>query len=248
MFTLSEALVTERKKKEIALDRISQTTNININFLRALENGNLADLPGKFYLIRFIKSYLNALEIEEGDFLEKFASEINSVKFKGERNYRLFYSKLKYSRFRKRNLVLSILGGLILFILLFYLLAIFNGDIAALFGFKSGPTNLPGTGMIVNPKLANFFSYDFSPVNVDFKFLRDCWLSVYRSGEKYFERIFKKGERKTVKGYELVITFGDPSAVRFYVNGTEISSYQKTSSPVKIRLNPSNLNKLSSND
>lgn len=53
-----------REKKGISLIDISDSTNIRIHFLEALENGKYGELPGRAYAIGFLKEFAKYLGID----------------------------------------------------------------------------------------------------------------------------------------------------------------------------------------
>ncbi len=53
-----------REKKGISLIDISESTNIRIQFLEALENGNYCELPGRAYAMGFLREFVKYLGID----------------------------------------------------------------------------------------------------------------------------------------------------------------------------------------
>ncbi len=59
---LGKEIVSRRKKKCMSLPDVSEKTKIRIQFLEAIEKGDVASLPGALYARGFIKTYLELLE------------------------------------------------------------------------------------------------------------------------------------------------------------------------------------------
>jgi cytoskeletal protein RodZ len=53
-----------REKKGISLIDISESTNIRIHFLEALENGKYSELPGRAYALGFLREFVKYLGID----------------------------------------------------------------------------------------------------------------------------------------------------------------------------------------
>jgi cytoskeletal protein RodZ len=100
---LGQALASERKKNKITLEEISQTTNISLKSLKALENEEFHRIPGEFYLRSYIKSYLKAIGCDEKAFFKAYNDALQAVRQGGKEKKTSYYSKLRYSRFKKKN-------------------------------------------------------------------------------------------------------------------------------------------------
>lgn len=62
-------------------------------------------------------------------------------------------------------------------------------------------------------------------VNVDAEFTKDCWTYVVADGKEIFSGMIKKGEKTSWQASEkLKVNFGDASAVKLTINGTEVEN------------------------
>ena len=61
MFETKPNLAILRQSKGITLEQIADTTKISIRYLRAIEEGRLAILPGGVYSINYIRQYAEAI-------------------------------------------------------------------------------------------------------------------------------------------------------------------------------------------
>lgn len=67
----SNELIEHRKKKGVTLEQISQSTKINIKFLKAIEEADFEIMP-EVYIRAFIKSYAENIGLEPSDVLADF--------------------------------------------------------------------------------------------------------------------------------------------------------------------------------
>ena len=72
---IGEKLRNARLKKNLTLEKISTKTNISIQHLHNIEEGNFHLLPGKFYEKSFIKAYCTALRVSISKYLSIYESE-----------------------------------------------------------------------------------------------------------------------------------------------------------------------------
>ena len=240
MNSLGESLKKERYKKEITLTEISEKTNISINVLKALEDNRFDDIPGRFYLKHYLNSYLDAICIDKNIFFEKNKGVIDSIKIENNSIPKIYFSKLKYLRFKKRNFFLPSFLILILFIGSFYFFYTYRQDVVNIFRLITEKRAIPETGMGFN-SIFNEFCFDYSPLNIEIVFKGDCWTQVIRGNKIEIQQIFKKGDRVKIKGYKLSITFGDPSKVKFYLNDKELVYFEELKKTERISINPFNI-------
>jgi cytoskeletal protein RodZ len=65
-------LITVRRKKGVSLQEISEATKIGVNYLRAIEEGEFAKLPGGIYSTSYIRQYARAIDYNESELLEHY--------------------------------------------------------------------------------------------------------------------------------------------------------------------------------
>jgi cytoskeletal protein RodZ len=241
--SLGQALASERKKKNIPLEKVSKATNISLKSLKAMENEEFHRIPGEFYLKNYIKSYLKAIGCDEEAFFKTHNEAFQAVQpgCKGKKT--TYYSKLRYSRFKKKRFFFSGFVFFVLSVTVFFILYLGKRSIS------TPPAYLPAAG----PHLAlltdaNAFSIDYWPVRVDIEFLDDCWIRVERgqqeSQKKTIEQVYGKGDNLKIKGYALDFLIGNPSAVRFYLNNKEVTIFKNKPGAERITVTPQNLNKI----
>jgi len=239
--SLGQALACERKKSGISLEEISKRTNIQLKSLQALENDDHHLLPGTFYLKSYTKSYLKVIGCDENLFWETHKKKVSNIKSSTKERKGNYYSRLRYSRFKKRNVFLS---GIIfftffigLFILLYWGKDKVIGNSAT--SFVIPPTSLPSLSTV------NEFDIDYWPVQVRIEFLDDCWIQIHRGREnsqkKTVEQVFQKGDNIKINGYNLDFFIGNPSAIRLFLNGREITALKDRGRAERLTINPSSI-------
>jgi cytoskeletal protein RodZ len=67
-----EELRRAREERGVALEAICEATKVPARHIRALEAGEYGELPGGVFRRGFVRSYLGALGLEEGDWMRRF--------------------------------------------------------------------------------------------------------------------------------------------------------------------------------
>jgi cytoskeleton protein RodZ len=67
-----EQLRREREERGVAVEAICNATKVPIRHIHALEAGAYRELPGGVFRRGFVRSYLGALGLEEGSWMERF--------------------------------------------------------------------------------------------------------------------------------------------------------------------------------
>ena len=61
MFNSQPDLVSIRQSRGLTLEQIAATTKISLRYLRAIEEGRLAVLPGGVYTVNYLRQYAEAI-------------------------------------------------------------------------------------------------------------------------------------------------------------------------------------------
>jgi cytoskeleton protein RodZ len=72
MAAFSEQLRREREQRGVAIDAISEQTKVAPRYIRALEAGEFAEMPGGVFRKSFVRSYITALGLDEGVWMPRF--------------------------------------------------------------------------------------------------------------------------------------------------------------------------------
>ena len=67
-----EALRREREQRGVTVETICSATKVPIRHIRALEAGELRELPGGVFRRSFVRSYLGVLGLEEDPWMKRF--------------------------------------------------------------------------------------------------------------------------------------------------------------------------------
>lgn len=73
--SFGERLKIQRKRKRISFSQAEEETKIRARYLQALEEGNLADLPGEIYTLGFLKKYAQYLKIDVNSIVTQYKRE-----------------------------------------------------------------------------------------------------------------------------------------------------------------------------
>ena len=67
-----EILALGRERRGLTEEDVAERLNLSAHQIRALESGRFSDLPGKTYVLGYIKAYARLLELEEAEVLKNF--------------------------------------------------------------------------------------------------------------------------------------------------------------------------------
>jgi cytoskeletal protein RodZ len=84
MERFGDELRMERERRQVTLEAVGAVTKISVRHLQALEAGKYSDLPGGVFRKGIVRSYLNAVGLEEADWLERFEDALRSLGSKSE--------------------------------------------------------------------------------------------------------------------------------------------------------------------
>jgi cytoskeletal protein RodZ len=252
MTGLGEYLRKERERKSLSIEDVAEITNINPKLLQAMEKGDFRDIPGVFYAKNFLKTYLQAVEADQEEFFKTFQPEIDRILDEKRDDPAQYYSKLRYSSFKKRNLYLISALILLLIVSVFCFFYQSKDNLFQVIDFNSPqPDKSPRTYLdrnFLDKVIVNDWSFDYSPINVKLVFNEKSWIQVLRGGRKVVSSVFQPGDIREFHGYRLNITLGNPSGLRLYLNETEVTRFQNQKRSVRIQLDLAKLEELVAND
>ncbi|HWO78027.1 MAG TPA: RodZ domain-containing protein [Bacillus sp. (in: firmicutes)] len=78
MTELGKRLREAREEKGLSLEDLQEITKIQKRYLKGIEEGNYAPMPGNFYVRAFIKQYAEAVGLEPEEVFNVYANEIPS--------------------------------------------------------------------------------------------------------------------------------------------------------------------------
>ena len=252
MTDLGEFLKKERERKNFSIEDIADVTHINPRTLRAMEKGDFKEIPGVFYTKNFLKTYLDAVGADQEEFFTKFQTDIDRVLDEKRDDPVQYYSKLRYSSFKRRNLYITASIILILIVSAFCFFYKSRDDLFQVIDFSEKKTEqTPRSYMdasFLKKTIISDRSPDYWPLNARIEFKEACWIQVLRGGRVVASGVFQPGDIQTFHGYNLNLTLGNPSGLRLFVNEKEITRFKNMNRSVKIQLNLTTLEGLIDNE
>jgi cytoskeleton protein RodZ len=116
MAAFGEELRRAREERGVAVETICDATKVPAKHIRALEAGELADLPGGVFRRGFVRSYLSVLGLEERAWMKRFedSCRASGVLDPTEMEWVKFAENVKNSRVGPRRRVRLLRLGLAL--------------------------------------------------------------------------------------------------------------------------------------
>ncbi|WP_419799941.1 helix-turn-helix domain-containing protein [Terasakiella sp.] len=81
---VSELLKTTRERAGQELQVISQVLRIRYIYLEAIEGGRYDELPGKTYVVGFVRAYAEHLGLDSGEVVKRFKQEVDGLEGRSE--------------------------------------------------------------------------------------------------------------------------------------------------------------------
>lgn len=266
MVELGKSLQMERIQSGLSLEEVSSRTRISVRVLKEMESGDFSNIQGHFYIHHFIREFVRAVSPEPEKFLITHSEQIRQSQGKREIPPSQTLQKLQYYRFRKRKRLGIILFLIILLVTAYFLFgvqlktlrnwinrvpspasagAVFEPD------WLNSPLNSPASSQTIACGLEQqgfISSRSSSPVIFKARFEERCWARVQRSGRTEVSRVFQAGDLLETRGYDLRITLGNPSVVRFSINNRPETRYEDQSQPITFHPEPTPPYKVNPNE
>lgn len=138
MESVGEFFKQVRETKGLTIDEVASKTRIRTDFLKALEDGNLAKLPDQVFAKGFVRTYARSLGLDEEDAIHRFTESAGAFYDKQEERERLRVRQAEDERRRRTNRKTLVLGlGVALLVLI---LLLTREQSSMLF---SGPAHVP---------------------------------------------------------------------------------------------------------
>lgn len=233
MGQIGEILRKTREDEGLSLRDVEEATKIRMKYLEALENENFQLMPGRVYVIGFIRTYARYLEIDE-EVLVSYFKEITEHEIEDEEVVEINTTEKAPT---KKLLILLMISAIVVVGVLAYVLNKPDGK-------STSEPNTEKKSSVVNPEIDKSNNDDLSSktneevenneslldgdkeisnvsVIVNVKNY-SCWIDVSIDGERIFQGTLKPGESRTFTGSEIVrIKYGNAGAVEEIVNGVK---------------------------
>ena len=235
-----------REAKQLSLREIADTTKISVSVLEALEENDVARLPGGIYSRGFVRSYAAEVGLDPEQTVRDFRPQVPVEGIAEDTKYdnRSHEHDVYQSQQRMARTVLTlVLVGVPMAALLFF------------FGMRGVPT---GTGTpaepatAVEPEPAPPPRWDppggadpptpiepvpQAPLTIMLNPRRDCWVSLRLDGASVVRRVMRAGERESYGANdEIVLNVGDAGAFAFTINQLDGRSLGASGEVVTVRI------------
>jgi cytoskeleton protein RodZ len=230
MDLIGEELRIRRESKGLSLREVEDATKIRMKYLIALEADDFDALPGKVYVIGFLRTYARFLEMDDEELVNKVKSLSQFAEEQDEEPEKTTIKKSPGSP--NLILIIAVIAALI-FAGIVYTLSRDKNDKIPEESIPQTQTNSEnessdnGSAQNTQETETNQDAnneMEISGVSVTV-IIREasCWMDVKIDGKNDFNGTLKAGENRTFVGQEkITIKYGNAGAVEVIVNGESI--------------------------
>ncbi|MBS3975132.1 MAG: helix-turn-helix domain-containing protein [Syntrophomonadaceae bacterium] len=229
MAGVGEQLRQARLRQGIDLKEAENATKIRLKYLEALENEEFNVLPGRIYVIGFLRTYAKFLNIDSEKLVENLKSTIPDHEAVADQNP---VSVIKVSK-PGRNKTVKLLWLLILFIIIGIAIISFNfileffmqspQDTIKPIPIETAPKNMETPAAPVDPPATPAQTQERTGIELIVIVQHDkSWISVEADGRQEFRGIKAAGEQLEIVAEQVIrINFGNAGVVRVLKNGED---------------------------
>ncbi len=241
MFSIGDRFLEARDKKGKSLKDAEKETKIRAKYLEALEHNNFNLIPGDAYVKIFIREYANFLSIDPDPLVDEYENKHQPV----VQNDRFLAVGINSGK-RKRSLIwgslfitlLALTGGLVLWSTGWLQVRNERADLA-----QKTKSSKQSDSKVIQESEKNDQKKCKTSSSDDGKSLKaritvigrqESSLKVEVDGKEVFDKQIKAGEIKEWSAQEeIVLTIGNPSALRVEKNGVPVKGLEnETERPV----------------
>ena len=235
-----------REAKQISLREIAATTKISISALEALEENDVAQLPGGIFTRAFVRSYAAEVGLDPEQTMREFMAQVPAEGIDEEKEYDdrsreqdLFQSHQRMAGTVLKLVVVSVLvAGLLLYV-----------------GMRDGPTGtdapeaptaeaVPALPARLEPPVEPVLSEAVPQgLTIVLRPREDCWISLTLddASEPVVERTMRAGERESYEADdEINLIVGDAGAFAFTINQQDGRSLGASGDTVTVHITRQN--------
>ena len=255
--TVGARLRAAREVKRLSVHAIATTTKIPVGALNALEEDDVARLPGGIFARGFVRSYAAAVGLNPEQTVRDFVAQLPAHEsatdaVSDDRPH-------GYHRSTRQWLVAGlVLGGV--------LVCSAGATLLFVVGIPGLPTRTdtppgPAVAMAPEPALSPRLAVPVrelpsptiepvphtiepvpqAPLTIVLRPRRDCWVSLRIDGESVVRRVMRAGEQETYGGRaEIILNVGDAGAFAFAINQRAGRALGASGQVVTVRLTPQN--------
>ena len=192
-----------REAKQISLREIAATTKISVSALEALEENDVAQLPGGIFTRAFVRSYAAEVGLDPEEVVRDFVAQVPAEGIDEEEKYdsQSREHDLFQSQQRMAATVLKLVAISAAVLLLYLGWTVTTGtDAPEAPVAETEPMSQESLTIVLRPR-------------------GDCWVSLTIDGELVFEDLMHAGDRESYAAAdEMRLIVGDAGAFGFTIN------------------------------
>ena len=212
-----------REAKQISLREIAAITKISVSALEAIEQKDIAQLPGGIFTRAFVRSYAAEVGLDPEKTMRDFVAQLPEEGIDEEQKYDnqsrehvLFQSQQRMAWTALKLVAIGLpAAGLLLYLGIPVVTPGPDAPEAPVAETAPAPVERPVRTVppvTAEPMSQGSFTIVLRP-------RADCWVSLRVDGESVFERVMHAGERKSYEADdEIILNIGDAGAFAFAIN------------------------------
>lgn len=212
-----------REAKQISLREIAATTKISVSALEALEENDVAQLPGGIFTRAFVRSYATEVGLDPEEVMRDFVAQVPVEGIDEEEKYdsQSREHDLFQSQQRMAATVLKLVAISAAVLLLYLGWAVTTGtDAPEAPVAETAPALLaPMAGSVRTEPPVTAEPMSQESLTIVLRPRGDCWVSLTIDGELVFEDLMHAGDRESYAAAdEMRLIVGDAGAFGFTIN------------------------------
>lgn len=212
-----------REAKQISLREIAATTKISVSALEALEENDVAQLPGGIFTRAFVRSYATEVGLDPEEVMRDFVAQVPAEGIDEEEKHdsRSREHDLFQSQQRMAATVLKLVAISAAVLLLYLGWAVTTGtDAPEAPVAETAPALLaPVAGLVRTEPPVTAEPMFQESLTIVLRPRGDCWVSLTIDGELVFEDLMHAGDRESYAAAdEMRLIVGDAGAFGFTIN------------------------------
>jgi cytoskeletal protein RodZ len=212
-----------REAKQISLREIAATTKISVSALEALEENDVAQLPGGIFTRAFVRSYATEVGLDPEEVMRDFVAQVPVEGIDEEEKYdsQSRERDLFQSQQRMAATVLKLVAISAAVLLLYLGWAVTTGtDAPEAPVAETAPALLaPVAGLVRTEPPVTAEPMSQESLTIVLRPRGDCWVSLTIDGELVFEDLMHAGDRESYAAAdEMRLIVGDAGAFGFTIN------------------------------
>ena len=212
-----------REAKQISLREIAATTKISVSALEALEENDVAQLPGGIFTRAFVRSYATEVGLDPEEVMRDFVAQVPVEGIDEEEKYdsQSREHDLFQSQQRMAATVLKLVAISAAVLLLYLGWTVTTGtDAPEAPVAETAPALLaPVAGLVRTEPPVTAEPMSQESLTIVLRPRGDCWVSLTIDGELVFEDLMHAGDRESYAAAdEMRLIVGDAGAFGFTIN------------------------------